>query len=1026
MKKGFNLTTWAIGNRSLILYFMLVISIAGAWCYLNLGRGEDPSFTIKTMVIQAQWPGATIEETLKQVTERIERKLQETPHLDYIKSYTQAGVTTIFVSLEGSTPKASVPDIWYQVRKKVGDIKDTLPQGTYGPWFNDEFGDTYGIVYGFTSDGFSSRELRDYVENIRSELLQIPNVSKIDMLGVQDERIYIEFSTDQMAGLGIDKTALMAALQAQNAIAPAGVVETSDEKILVRTSGGFKSEKDILAVNFAANGRLIRLGDIAKVTRGPSDPPQPIFRVNGKEAIGLAISMRDGGNVLVLGKNIRDEMARIVADLPVGIEVVKAADQSVTVEHAVGDFTEALWEAIGIVLVVSVLSLGFRAGSIVALSIPLVLAIVFLAMQIFGIDLQRVSLGALIIALGLLVDDAMITIESMITRLERGDSKEVAASFAYKSTAYPRLAGTLVTIAGFVPIGFAKSMAGEYTFSIFAVVGIALIASWFVAALFSPLLGVWILKRPKGTHHEVGNGPILKVFRVVLATVMRWRWATIIVTLALFGGAVYGMRFVPQQFFPSSDRSELLVDLQLPQNASIEASRDVSARIDKLLSEDADVDHWSTYVGQGTVRFYLPLDLQLPNDAYAQLVVVTKGLAERDRVKARLQKALTEDFPSVVGRVYPLELGPPVGWPVQYRVSGPLEDKVREIAFRVAAAMNSDTRIQKINYDWMEPERTIQIHVDQDQARLLGLSSQQVSQAINAIVSGGTVTQVRDDIYLINVVMRAKAEERMSLSTIRTLQLPLPGGKSVPLSQVAQVEYGLESPLMWRRDRRPTLTVKADVTPGVMPASVVQSLSAPIQEIATSLPAGYRIDIGGSVEESTKSQASVIAVAPIMLFLMVTILMVQIRSFNGVFMVLSVAPLGVIGVVLALFMAQKPLGFVAILGILALIGMIARNSVILIDQIEQEKRAGLDDWNAVIEAAVIRFRPILLTASAATLGMVPIAPTIFWGPMAFAIIGGLTVATVLTLLFLPALYVAWFRIHPTAGKTDMSKTIEAT
>ncbi|MBS1164598.1 MAG: family transporter [Proteobacteria bacterium] len=1025
MKKGFNLTTWAIGNRQLILYFMLVISIAGAWCYLNLGRGEDPAFTIKTMVIQAQWPGATIEETLKQVTERIERKLQETPHLDYVKSYTQAGVTTIFVTLEGKTPKASVPDIWYQVRKKVGDIKDTLPQGTYGPWFNDEFGDTYGIVYGFTSNGFSSRELRDYVENIRSELLQIANVSKIDMLGVQDERIYIEFSTDQMAGLGIDKNALMAALQAQNAIAPAGVVETSDEKILVRTSGGFKSEKDILSVNFAANGRLIRLGDIAKVTRGPSDPPQPIFRVNGKEAIGLAISMRDGGNVLVLGENIREAMTRIVADLPVGIEVVKAADQSVTVEHAVGDFTEALWEAIGIVLVVSVLSLGFRAGSIVALSIPLVLAIVFLAMQLLGIDLQRVSLGALIIALGLLVDDAMITIESMITRLERGDSKEVAASFAYKSTAYPRLAGTLVTIAGFVPIGFAKSMAGEYTFSIFAVVGISLIASWFVAALFSPLLGVWILKRPKGTHHEVGNGPILKVFRVVLASVMRWRWATIIVTLVLFGGAVYGMRFVPQQFFPSSDRPELLVDLQLPQNASIEASRDVSARIDKLLAEDADVDHWSTYVGQGTVRFYLPLDLQLPNDAYAQSVVVTKGLAERDRVKARLQKALTEDFPNVVGRVYPLELGPPVGWPVQYRVSGPQEDKVREIAFRVAAAMNGDTRIQKINYDWMEPERTIQIHVDQDQARLLGLSSQQVSQAINAIVSGGTVTQVRDDIYLINVVMRAKAAERMSLSTIRTLQLPLPGGKSVPLSQVAQVDYGLESPLMWRRDRRPTLTVKADVTPGVMPASVVQSLSAPIQEIATALPAGYRIDIGGSVEESTKSQASVIAVAPIMLFLMVTILMVQIRSFNGVFMVLSVAPLGVIGVVLALFMAQKPLGFVAILGILALIGMIARNSVILIDQIEQEKRAGLDDWNAVIEAAAIRFRPILLTASAATLGMVPIAPTIFWGPMAFAIIGGLTVATVLTLLFLPALYVAWFRIHPTAGKAEAPEPTEA-
>jgi len=1012
MKKGLNLSTWAIGNRSLILYFMLVISLAGAWCYTGLGRGEDPSFTIKTMVVQAQWPGATIDETLKQLTERIERKLQETPHLDYIKSYTQAGVTTIFVSLEGSAPKADVADIWYQVRKKVGDIKDTLPQGTLGPWFNDEFGDTYGIVYGFTSDGFSSRELRDYVEDIRSRLLQIPDVSKIDMLGVQDERIYIEFSTDQIAGLGLDKTALIAALQAQNAIAPAGVVETSNEKILVRTSGGFKSEKDILAVNFAANGRLIRLGDIAKVTRGPSDPPQPLFRVNGKEAIGLAVSMRDGGDVLVLGKNIRAAMTSILADLPVGIETHEVADQAATVEHAVGEFTEALWEAIGIVLIVSVVSLGFRAGSIVALSIPLVLAIVFIAMQLLGIDLQRISLGALIIALGLLVDDAMITIESMITRLERGKSKEEAASFAYQSTAYPRLAGTLVTIAGFVPVGFAKSMAGEYTFSIFAVVGIALISSWFVAALFSPLLGVWILKAPKGGHHEAGQGPILRAFRAVLSTVMRWRWATIGLTLVMLGVAVYGMRFVPQQFFPPSDRPELLVDLKLPQNASIEASRDISAKIDAILAGDADVHHWSTYVGRGTVRFYLPLDLQLPNDFFAQSVVVTKGLAERDRVKAKLETALAEQFPSVIGRVYPLELGPPVGWPLQYRVSGPSEDKVREIAYRVAAAMNADGRVQKINYDWMEPVRTIKIHVDQDQARLLGLSSLQVSQAINAIVSGGTVTQVRDDIYLVNVVIRAKAEERMSLSSVRTLQLPLVGGKSVPLSQVAQVDYGLENPLMWRRDRSPTLTIEADAAPGAMPASIVQSLNGPIQEIAASLPQGYRIDVGGAVEESGKSQASVMAVVPLMLFLMVTILMVQLRSFNGVFMVLSVAPLGVIGVVMALFIAQKPLGFVAMLGVLALIGMIARNSVILIDQIEQEKRAGLDDWNAVIEAAVIRFRPILLTASAATLGMIPIAPTIFWGPMAFAIIGGLAVATVLTLLFLPALYVAWHRIHP--------------
>jgi multidrug efflux pump subunit AcrB len=1007
---GINLSEWAIRHRPLVTFFMLIIAVAGIASYLRLGRSEDPDFTVKTMVVQAAWPGATVGDTLEQITDRIESKLQETPSLDYLKSYTSAGQTTIFVYLKDSTPPGQVPGIWQRVREKVRDISNTLPQGVVGPGFNSDFGDTYGIVYGFTADGFTDRELRDYVVDVRKQLLQLPDVSKIDILGAQDERVYVEFSTAQLAGLGIDRAELIAALQAQNAVTPAGVVQTEDEKILVRVSGAFRSEQEVLAVNFVANnGRIIRLGDIARVTRGPADPAQPMFRVNGRNGIGLAIAMRAGGDVLALGRNIKQAMTEITENLPVGIEPALVADQPVTVEHAVDDFMEALWEAIAIVLAVSLVALGLRAGAVVAVSIPLVLATVFVAMKFFGIDLQRISLGALIIALGLLVDDAMITIEAMVTRLERGDEKEEAATFAYASTALPRLTGTLVTVAGFVPIGFARSAAGEYTFSIFAVVAIALIASWCVAALFAPLLGVWILKKPRAVREEK-PGPIMRVFRRFLALAMRARWVSILATLGLFGASLYGMRLVPQQFFPSSDRPELLVDLQLPENASIYATQEISAGVDKLLKNDQDMDHWSTYIGQGAVRFYLPLNVQLPNDFFAQAVVVTKGLQQRERVKARLEHALATEFPSVVGRVYPLELGPPVGWPLQYRVSGLEPGRVRAIAFQVAQEIGSAPGAENVNYNWMEPARTIRIRVDQDQARLLGLSSQQLALSLNAVVSGVTATQVRSGIYLVDVLVRASAEQRMSLSTIRTLQVPLPNGRTVPLSQIASVEYGQEYPIVWRRDRWPTVTVQADLAPGTQAATVVQTLAPKIAALNASLPSGYHIGIGGTVEESNKAQASVVAALPLMLILILMVLMIQLQSFNSLFLVLSVAPLGLIGVVGALLLADKPMGFVAMLGVLALTGMIARNSVILIDQIEKEKAHGRHPWDAVIEATAHRFRPILLTASAATLGMVPIAPTIFWGPMAYAIMGGLAVATVLTLVFLPALYVTWFRI----------------
>ena len=1010
MSDSLNLSDWALRHRPLVWFFMVLIVAAGLFSYKRLGRNEDPAFTFKTMVVQAAWPGATVDEMIKQVTDRIEKKLQETPDLDFIKSYTTAGVTTVFVNLLGSTRSPDVPDKWYQVRKKIGDIRGTFPAGVIGPGFNDDFGDTYGILYAFTADGFTPRQLRDSVEGARSRLLQIHDVSKIDIFGAQDEKVYVEFSARQLAGLKLDRQALIAALQAQNAVTPAGVVQTADERILVQVTGGFRSEEDLRRVNFVVDGRIFRLSDIATVKRGYADPPAPLVRFNGEPAIGLGIAMRAGGDVLALGRNVEEAMREFTANLPVGIEPRLVADQPQVVERAVNDFMEALLEAIAIVLGVSFLSLGLRAGAVVACSIPLVLAAVFVAMEIAGIDLQRVSLGALIIALGLLVDDAMITVEMMVTKLEEGFDRVRAATFAYTSTAFPMLTGTLVTVAGFVPIGFAKSAAGEYTFSIFAVVAIALLVSWVVAVIFAPLIGVAILPAAMKHKTHAGPGPVMRGFRSLLAGAMRARWITIGAALALLVLSALALRFVPQQFFPASDRPELLVDLTLPRSASIYASDRTASRLEALLKGESDIDRWTTYVGQGALRFYLPLNVQLPNDFFSQTVIVTRSLEARERVRTRLEKALANDFPEVMARVSPLELGPPVGWPLQYRVRGADPQKVSDIAYRVAGVVATDRRTQSTNFDWIEPMRTLRIRVNQDQARLLGVSSQALAQSLNSVVTGVTVTQIRDDIYLVDTVARASAEDRLSRSTMKTLEIPLPNGKTVPLLQVAAVEYGLDWPLIWRRDRLATINVQADLTEGVQPATVIADLKQKIAELNAELPPGYEVAVGGTVEESAKSQASVAAVLPIAGLLMLLILMIQLQSVSRLFLVLSVAPFGLIGVVLALLVAHKPLGFVALLGVMALVGMIVRNSVILVDQIETEIAHGLSRWNAVIEATSQRFRPILLTATAAIFGMIPIAPTVFWGPMAYAIMGGLAVATALTLVFLPALYVAWFRI----------------
>jgi len=1008
---GFNLSEWALKNRSLVTYLMIIAIIAGALSYFRLGRSEDPSFIIKTMVVQAAWPGASVEETINQVTERIERKLQETPHLDFLRSYTTAGVTTIFVNLKGSANAKQVADTWYQVRKNVGDIRHTLPAGVIGPGFNDDFGDTFGIIYGFTSDGFTHRELRDRVEDIRSKLLLVPDVSKIELLGAQDERIFVEFSMKELAGLGIDRSALISSLQAQNIVRPAGTVQTGQETLSLRVSGAFHSEQDIANINFTVGGRMLRLSDIARVRRAYSDPPQPMFRVNGQPAIGLAIAMRDGGDILALGKNIKKKMAEITSDLPMGIEPILVADQAVTVDSAISEFMTSLLQAIAIILVVSFISLGIRPGLIIALSIPLTLAIVFPIMQLSGIDMQRISLGALIIALALMVDDAMTTTDATLNRLAVGDDKIEAATFAYRTYAFAMLAGTLVTIAGFVPVGFAASSAGEYTFSLFAVVSIALLVSWFVAVVFAPLLGIAILKPPKA-EKTAGPGKIQRWYRSFLTYAMRMKWLTILVSLGLFAASVLLVPTLPRQFFPSSDRPELLVDLDLPQNASIFATETAAERLDKALAGDPDLVRWSTYVGRGAIRFYLPLNVQLPNNFFAQAVLVAKDVPARERLRAKLEKLLAQDFPSVVSRVSPLELGPPVGWPVQYRVSGPDLSQVREIAFKLAQVIAKNPKTEKVNYDWIEPARQVRIQINQDEARLLGLSSQAIATVLNTVTSGTTVTQVRDDIYLTDVIARATDEQRVSLDTLRTVQVPLPNGQTVPLSQFATFEYEQEYPLIWRRDRVPTLTVQADVLQGVLPETVVNALTPDINALTKTLPRGYNIVIGGTVEESNASQASVIAVVPLMLLIMLTVLMFQLRSFQRLFIVLSVAPLGLIGVVAALSLSGRPLGFVAILGILALLGMIIKNAVILIGQIESEREQGKNVWDAAVDASSSRFRPIMLTAISTVLGMIPIAPTVFWGPMAFAIMGGLLVATILTLIFLPTLYVVWFKGKP--------------
>ena len=1009
--KSFNLSDWALGHRSLVWYFMIAFMAAGLFSYLQLGRQEDPDFTIKTMVIQAQWPGASPEEMTRQVADRIEKKLEELELLDYTKSVTVAGQTTVFVYLRDTTKAADVAPTWARVRNMIADIKGDLPQGVIGPGFNDRFGDVFGNIYAFTSDGLSQRQLRDQVEDVRAKILTVPNVGKVDMLGAQDEVIYLEFSTRKIAALGLDIRSIMASLQGQNAVAPSGVFEAGPERISVRVNGQFTSEASLKAVNLRVNDRFFPLTDVATVTRGYLDPARTLFRYNGQPAIALAIGMKSGANLLKFGEALKEEMSKILADLPIGVGVHLVADQPVVVEHAVSGFTEALFEAVVIVLVISFLSLGLRAGLVVAIAIPLVLAITFVVMAYTGISLQRISLGALIIALGLLVDDAMIAVEMMVARLEVGDPLEKAATHVYTSTAFPMLTGTLVTVAGFIPIGLNSSNAGEFTFTLFVVIAVSLIVSWIVAVLFTPLLGVAILPAKIKGHHEEKSRPA-QMFSRLLLVCMHHRWITISVTVAAFLTALFGMQFVQQQFFPSSDRAELVIDWNLPQNASIADTNAQVARFEReQLQGNDSVDHWSTYVGIGAPRFVLSFDVQTANSWFGQLVVLTKGgIKARDRAKAQFEAYLSKTFPGTDTYVKLLEVGPPVGRPVQYRVSGPDIARVKELSQKLAGILRSSSDLGNVVFDWMEPARVIKVDVLQDKARQLGVTSEDIATTLNGVLEGSSITQVRDSIYLINVLGRATAPERASIDTLRDLQLTGLGGQAVPLGAVANLRYEIEQPTIWRRARIPTMTLKAGIIDNVQPKTIVDQLTPKVATFAKELPAGYSVAVGGSVEESAKSQAPIVAVVPLMLFIMATVLMVQLQSFHRLFLVFAVAPLAVIGVVMALLPSGAPLGFVAILGVLALIGILIRNSVILIVQIEDLRKDGRPAWDAVVEATEHRMRPILLTAAAASLALIPIAREIFWGPMAYAMMGGIIMGTLLTLLFLPALYVAWFRI----------------
>jgi len=1021
----FNLSRWALEHQPLTRYLLVVLLLGGLLAFFQLGQDEDPPFTFRVMVVQAFWPGATAEQIAVQVTDKIERQLQEVPYADKIRSFSKPGETTVIFQLADNSPAKDTAQIWYTVRKKIGDIAQTLPQGVRGPYFNDEFGDVYGSIYALSADGFNYKELREYADLVRQGLLRVPAVSKVTLLGLQDEKLYVEFNQTRFAQLGLDINAIANQISEQNNPTGSGVLVSPTDNLQVRVSGQLGDVTDLenLVLRGPNGIANIRLGDIAHVYRGYIDPPASRMRYNGRDVIGLGISMEKGGDIIALGKDLRRVVDGLRNQLPMGIEMEQVQDQPQAVKRSVGEFVHVLIEAVVIVLGVSFVSLGLhtrplrldaRPGLVVALTIPLVLAVTFLFMNIFGIGLHKISLGALIVALGLLVDDAIIAVEMMVRKLEEGFSKMEAATFAYTSTAMPMLTGTLITAAGFLPVGLAKSTVGEYTFAIFAVTALALVLSWLAAVYFTPYLGYLLLKTRAhdGGHHEVFDTPFYARFRHLVSWCVTWRKTVIVITLVTFGLGIWAFQFVEKQFFPDSSRPELMVELWMPEGTSFAQMEAEARRFEAAMRQDKSVDSLTTFVGTGAPRFYLPLDQIFPQSNVAQVIVMPVSVEARDALRKRVIDVLASQFPQLRGRVKLLPNGPPVAYPVQFRVIGPDAAGVRKVADRVREIMSANPNTVGVNDNWNENVKMLRLEIDQDKARALGVTTNAIARATQAVLTGVPVGQYRDADKLIDIVMRAPKNERDAMSDMANVLVPTNTGRAVPLTQVARVTLRAEPGVIWRENRDFGITVQADVVDGIQGPTVTAQINPKLDALRADLPPGYLITVAGAEEESGKAGASIAAQLPLCIFLIFTLLMLQLHSFSRAVMVFLTGPLGLIGAAATLLLLRAPMGFVAQLGITALLGMIIRNSVILVDQIEQDIRAGSPPWQAIVESAVRRFRPIILTAAAAVLAMIPLSRSTFWGPMAAAIMGGLVIATVLTLLFLPALYAAWFRVKP--------------
>ncbi|MEO5672447.1 MAG: efflux RND transporter permease subunit [Ramlibacter sp.] len=1050
-KESFNLSKWALDHPALTRYLMVVLMLLGFAAYFQLGQDEDPPFTFRAMVVRTYWPGATAQQVAEQVTDKIERALQEAPYADKIRSYSKPGESQIIFQIKDSSKPGDVANVWYTVRKKIGDMRFQLPGGIQGPFFNDDFGDVYGVIYALEADGFNYAELKGFADDVRQTLLRVPDVAKVELFGVQDEKLYVEISQKRLAQLGLDLTQVLAQLGQQNAVESAGAVQTPLDIVQVRVGGQFEAVEQLRAMPIrgsgygpgtSAGGNQLRLGDIAEIKRGYADPPVVKVRHQGKEVIALGVSMAKGGDIIQLGKSLQSVFHRIEDGLPAGIKLVQIQDQPRAVASSVNEFVRTLIEAVVIVLAVSFIALGLhkrpdaallplwkrwyvdmRPGLVVGITIPLVLAVTFLAMDFWNIGLHKISLGSLIIALGLLVDDAIIAVEMMVRKMEEGYDKVRAATFAYEITAMPMLTGTLITAAGFLPIGMAKSTVGEYTYAIFAVTVIALVLSWLVSVYFVPYLGTLLLKAkplPAGgeaDHHEHFDTPFYRGFRRTVDWCVEHRWLTIGATVLTFALGIVGMGKVQQQFFPDSSRPEIMVDIWFPEGTSFTANEATAKRVEQRFRQEAGVTSVSTWVGSGVPRFYLPLDQVFPQTNVSQFIIQPADLKVRESLRVKLPGLLAQEFPEVRGRVKLLPNGPPVPYPVQFRVVGPDPVALRERADEVKEVMRRNANTRGVNDNWNESVKVLRLEVDQSKARALGVTSQSIAQASKTILSGTNVGQFREGDKLIDIVLRQPLDERNAITDIANAYLPTASGKSIPLTQIAKPVFTWEPGVMWRENRDYAITVQSDIVEGMQGATVTGELLPELKTLEKKWPLGYAIQVAGAVEESSKGQGSIAAGIPIMLFITFTLLMLQLHSFSRAILVFITGPLGIAGVAGALILLGRPFGFVALLGVIALMGMIQRNSVILIDQIEQDRAKGIPTWNAIVESAVRRLRPIVLTAAAAVLAMIPLSRSVFWGPMAVAIMGGLIVATVLTLLALPAMYAAWFRVKR-PGATD--------